>query len=781
MRLWGLVLAFAAMVVTVPAQATTLTPGDWKIFREESSARYSDVKSSGFEHELYQAAKQNKTHEAIVADFARRVHVDPAHAEDYAELIVNAVVFFKTCEDKCGFAPGTPLYGETVRIAMAEPTGGLLQEIGEMIPEDPAFIRLAWLHPAAEAVFRHLYGYNEDSYYFAAMLLKLPDDPTGVPAPVLKGDAYDGEPDEKAGFIAAIEEATATRLADTPAALEWKAAIAQSLLEQELALGMNSEAVARYLAYPQAVRDRLPYAPTGLKDRDMYTQTGRSYAFADSMAAALWLDGHQAEARALLGHTYPADWKREDVRQQMFAMVSDAVEPKITEADLFKTYVIGKEGEGGTRQDGWLFGLKSATPAEREVVAARLTKAGYPDLVAWIHQLEVYDEGRDPAIWSEALTSLLPAAVVERQPAWAEGIKTARDRQKAAVAAAASGPVHVTASNLAPAWTEKPLPAGVAAWRDADNAPAIPKGVKLPVPREDVLRYDASGKDAAVVFASSEYDLSGEIPAYGLWVALRRAGVWQAPLYLGLQAHFPYVVTPGSHLPLLAGDHLQLEVQVREIDPKTITFPPVDLGYARQADGLYLDIDLKALQADGDSDGLTDIAEARLGLKPDAADSDGDGIPDGQDPLPLTPYNPKGDPNDGTVARIILEHLIGHDAGAIMVTPRPDAGDDPILAAVGGGSPPQTMRHTLIMVSDVDLFSTIRAAPFRLIIYSNADLDRLSRGKAPFYPPRITELFKSLDGKDYYVGWSASWVGGSFSVHCDAGTCTTTDTGGWIS
>lgn len=48
-------------------------------------------------------------------------------------------------------------------------------------------------------------------------------------------------------------------------------------------------------------------------------------------------------------------------------------------------------------------------------------------------------------------------------------------------------------------------------------------------------------------------------------------------------------------------------------------------------------LDPVEIARDGDGDGWTDIEEARLGLRADLIDSDGDGIPDGRDVCPLLP------------------------------------------------------------------------------------------------------------------------------------------------
>ncbi len=800
MRLAVLGIALALGMTAAAAQAGNITPHAWKTFLNESSARYSDADPDDFEYQLYQAAKKNPAPDKAIADFARRIKADPAQARDYAELLVDVVGYFKACDSSCAFHPGVPIYGEAARVGLGEPTGRLLEGVAEDVPDSNGeanavdVIRLAWRHPQAASILLKLYAYDGKSYNLAAALVKLPNDPA-TPPPALTGDRFSNAPDETSGLVPAIIEATEARLADTRTGRAWHAALAQWALAQDLSMGLTQEAVTRYLAYPAFVHDQIPYAPAGLSMTDRCNLASDSFDLTDDLAAALWLEGHQAEAQALLAHSYPDGWRRNPTAQADFDMVGDVFQPTIADRDLFKLYIEGRTPEktwaakaetcgrtfsGGLGGgEGWLFAARTRPPALRHLVAGRLSTAGYKDMAAWLDSQPVFWSGDRQQAVLALLAGDLPADARARQAAWRERISLAQARDPAD--APASGPIHVTKSQLPDIWAEHPLPADIKPWRDADKAAGIPKGTKLPVPVDSVLRYEADGGDAAMVYESSEYDLSGETPAGGLWLALRRGSAWQKPIYLGLQSHFPYEVTAGSRLPMIKGGRLQLEVRVREIDPDTITFPPVALGYKRQADGLYLDASLDALSADTDKDGLTDIEEARLGLKPDNVDSDGDGIPDGADPLPLTPYNPKADPRETAVAKIILENLIGHDAGAHIVTPQPaGASDEQKIDAAIGKPAPLTKRSTLFVVSDRDIFSGILDAPFRLIVYSNADLERLDRTKAPFYPPRVTELFVSLDGADYYVNWSAGWVGGSFLVHCEGTHCTSTQLGGWI-
>ena len=164
------------------------------------------------------------------------------------------------------------------------------------------------------------------------------------------------------------------------------------------------------------------------------------------------------------------------------------------------------------------------------------------------------------------------------------------------------------------------------------------------MPAEAIMRFERRGGEYAAVYQSSQYDLPGEVPTYGLWFAHTVRSVWQRPVYLGLQSYFPYVPTAGSSVPLLDGDTLRMEVQVREIDQRSISFPPIGLSLSRSEDGVVLEFSLERLRRDSDADGFPDLEERRLGLVVDNPDSDGDGLNDSTDPLPLTRYDPSAPP-----------------------------------------------------------------------------------------------------------------------------------------
>ncbi|MBW8881661.1 MAG: hypothetical protein JF615_09645, partial [Asticcacaulis sp.] len=492
MKLRVIALASILAFSVAPALADGIPAKSWKAFIDDSYTPYHDPDPEDFEGQLYLAAKANKTQAAAIADFGRRMKLAPADAQAYAAIVVDAVIQHEACQGDCTFRPGTPLYDEAVAPVSA-PDGRLLLWLGKELNDGDtaAFIRLAWNHPRAVDIFSELYSYNESTAYLSAMLLKLPDDPSAVPLPQLKGSPFSGTPDEMSGLVPAVLEATEARLADTPQTAAWRAAIAQFALEQRLDLGLDHDAVERYFAYPQAVRDQLPYTPAGLTGNDLCRQADASRTFAAHMAVALWAEGRDTEAAALIDHAYPVDWPNQVSDVEYVERLKDAHAPAFAAQDLFGLYIDAGEhpqaetkaqgdcgGRGGGDSlsgTGWLFGAASDIPAVRRLVSGRLDAAGYKDMADWLRRQTVFNDwNNDPAVLSE-LSDLIPADVLARQPAWKTRIEALKAAEKNNIPTA--GPVHVVWTDLPPAWTETPLPAGIKPWADGAGA-KLPKGFK---------------------------------------------------------------------------------------------------------------------------------------------------------------------------------------------------------------------------------------------------------------------------------------------------------------
>lgn len=415
MRIHQVLAAIAVLFAAAPAFADTITPQDWKTFREESTAHYID-EPDNFEWHLYKAAEATKTKDAAIAEFARRLHADPAAAADYAEVIVDMVVYASSSScgsgGDCGFRPGTGLYGKVSRVAMAEPTGRLMFTLSQHMDgrDDVEFTRLIWKHPASSSIFLDSYNYGEYTGNLAAGLLRLPQDPSAVKVPRLAGDAYSGAPDETSGLVPAVVDATEARLADAPGTVAWRAWLAQFALREQLALGLNQAAVRRYLAYPEDVRALLPLAFADAASDQYCRQVDATVTFGGRLAAALWLEGRTAEARTVLARAFAMKDKPKAAQKwPLLDAMADAFTPAVADKDLFRTYVEGpqpldaKASDSGcwTETKAWLFAARGETPAIQEVLAARLARAGHKDMADW---------------WSGRRHSTIPPVMISSKP-----------------------------------------------------------------------------------------------------------------------------------------------------------------------------------------------------------------------------------------------------------------------------------------------------------------------------------------------------------------------------
>jgi Bacterial TSP3 repeat len=169
--------------------------------------------------------------------------------------------------------------------------------------------------------------------------------------------------------------------------------------------------------------------------------------------------------------------------------------------------------------------------------------------------------------------------------------------------------------------------------------PNLGRGLAIGLPKATVLAAKIGG-DELGVYRSYRLEPSSELGDAGYRLVLKRGAAKPADVSLGFSEMRPYVIVADTRLQLLDGDTLRLRADIREIDDKSITFPPVALRAKRERQNVLLTCSLPELMKDSDGDGLTDLEESRLGTDPANADTDGDGLRDGDDPTPLGAAKP---------------------------------------------------------------------------------------------------------------------------------------------
>jgi hypothetical protein len=337
-----------------------------------------------------------------------------------------------------------------------------------------------------------------------------------------------------------------------------------------------------------------------------------------------------------------------------------------------------------------------------------------------------------------------------------------------------------------PHFAEHPLPAGFhpverLADLSQERRSTIPAPPKLPQGFAAV-RIEQDERRVAAIGLSQDYDPLGEVSAGGYWVLLSEDGgkTWGHRIYTGLRMNQPYVVRQLSALPLWDGDRLRVEVEVRDLDTETITFPPIGLTPKRVESGLYLEIPLEDLRRDTDRDGLTDLAEERLLTDANDPDTDRDGLRDGADPLPTVARAGNATPAARALA-VFLGETLGFEKSALIegVAGSYESSDDE-GAQAPRGSLWGSSEQTSFFVADRGLFAALSPAR-RVIVLSSEERDQARKRFGPFFPREI-ELF-ALDraGHRAIVLWNSGWQGETILLQEKRGVWTAKQIGGWIS
>lgn len=576
--------------------------------------------------------------------------------------------------------------------------------------------------------------------------------------------------------------------ADAPHLRTW---LARRLIGSLLGAGMGAEALARFEALDPASRSTalardMPAFPAKVDGAalsiDADDQSPRL-----GLAAAMVLAGRKSDAAALLAgdpalaestrlldclyaaHSQPTPWKpgkdgicglgrggRDSTVQDAitYAYLREAIDQ--AGADLYPLVEANVGNVSGGEDEGVRVALRCRLLAEPQYAAmCRTDRQGVASGLLAAKDRQDYERKK-----VEPMAAAIAGAAL---PGWSQiaaRYEALRTASLSAFTDAAAAPRQIAWSER-PAvepdpspFPEKPLPPELrtAPGTKAKDNP-WPKGwAQLPRGFEP-LRTGEASKLAVAVSASSRLDPSGEVGRGAYWVHVSRDGgkTWQAPLYTGLAAYFPYVVPIASKLPLLDSQTIRLEVAVALLDTRSITYPPVGLRTRRSARDLYLELPLAALLADGNDDGLTDIAAHHLLL--DAA-------------TPLAPFVVGSDlancPAKGTPASELRAHLLQRLVGGRQEAAVLEPINRPADALIGFGwaKSPEAETGPLFIKGTAADFACMRL-PFPAFVYGDAGEEALQRKSPDFRMLELPPMIMNRAGTRGFAVWSFGWTGGT--------------------
>jgi hypothetical protein len=296
-----------------------------------------------------------------------------------------------------------------------------------------------------------------------------------------------------------------------------------------------------------------------------------------------------------------------------------------------------------------------------------------------------------------------------------------------------------------------------------------------PLPRGFMpVRFERNGNVAVAVSISATLDPTGEISQGGYWVHRSSDGgrTWDAPHYTGLAQFFPYVVPDAARLPLIAGDGIDLEVEVREIDTASITYPPVGLRSRRIARDLYLHIPFAELERDSDDDGLNDLAARHLLLDPKGSDMPRASVVGG----PSAPPCRTGSTESAALSHILTQ-LFGIEARAIVEPV--DAPNDLAARLTAWRSSANSGRGPIFLQGDPAQFACLRADRM-LIVYDAAAMRAMSQFSPDFRPIAIPSIVMNADKTRGFLVYSLGWRGGTLRLLRHGDTWQTETLEDWI-
>lgn len=810
---------FLSLMLILPAREVSaeLTKETLTFFLEESYVKYDLRDPEHADVAMYEIAETTTEVAEFLPAFAKRLGVSEADATLWGVAIIEATRLEITCDssysvEACIFEPGSEFIQSLYEVAEKDKTGSLAVILLKTVNGiyDPERVNAAQVlkviaeHPAYDQIVYELFEYSRDLEWLMAVVAYGSQNEAFYQDLLASWHFFRQLEHNTNGALSALLE-IAVETAQEKGHPDHALFARQALLKTMLSNGMGSAALDMFDGLSN--RARAAFFTEARNIRHLRRRRAALDAVYDLgaglVAARIVQEGVDSRAaRTLFSEVRSMESAKLRPSPEVLVL-QDIFDAQYGANDLYDLYLHGVRSEpgraafeivwdlakngSGVRPTGWGFALASSGPEINWIASDRLDQVGLADIAAHNRadmRLGVWRGSHERGV-IEIETRLLPENYADRKERLRREILAANEmwqqRRDAAIKTGAETRSHVIQRTLPKVFDEtggvepdgqvcaRSTPGVKASWPD-----------DAPVGIDQAVRFEQNDTTRVIVYSSGEYDRPGEIPGWSYFVQFDKGNGWERPLFLGLQQHFPYVLHKTSSVPMLGQQgRLILEANIEEIDMDNMVFPPIGVGLSRQRCGVLLDFDLEALGQDGDGDWITDLTEVRLGMDPMNKDTDGDGIVDGFDTLPLTQFDAASSAMDTEVALSLLQAMMGIERNAIMVHPGKVHGSLQARSLPGDDVLPAL--DTQFIQAEPDLFAGL-SLPFRLFVYGNSDLGKLNRGKAPFYPPRVTAMFRRPDGSETYVKWSAQWTGGSFLIRCDEATqsCQMVSLGYWI-
>ncbi len=287
------------------------------------------------------------------------------------------------------------------------------------------------------------------------------------------------------------------------------------------------------------------------------------------------------------------------------------------------------------------------------------------------------------------------------------------------------------------------------------------------------VRAERQGNRVAMISISSAYDPGISLGGYWLFLSNDGGKTWQRPLYTGIVEANPYRVLDRSNLPMIDGDALDVAVDTEKPDPNSVM---IGMGSVRgtlpDRTGIYLRIPISELKRDSDHDGITDIAEEHLLLDPDNPDTDGDGIPDGSDPLPNVARAKEAVP-DAAVTALVLNTLFGIYKGVVV---------RPMDTSVTAISRPETasIDQPLFLSGDGETYGSVTTSGV-ILVYNGQGITRMNRLTPGFETAGVNHVIFNRAHTRGYVFYGLGAGQGCYRVYRDGDKWKIVLLFGWIS